>query len=41
MTVLAFHNNHLVYALTWYALALMTAGALWWLLRDEIRLRRR
>lgn len=29
LTVIAFHNNHLVYALTWYALALMAAGAAW------------
>ena len=27
LTVIAFHNSHLVYALTWYALALMVAGA--------------
>ena len=27
LTVIAFHNNHLVYALTWYALAAMVAGA--------------
>ena len=27
MTVLAFPNNHLVYALTWFALALLVAGA--------------
>ncbi len=27
LTVLAFANNHLVYALTWAALALMAAGA--------------
>ena len=27
LTVVGFHNNHLVYALTWYALALMVAGA--------------
>lgn len=40
LTVLAFPNNHLVYLLTWYALALMTAAALWWLLREELRLRR-
>jgi len=26
MTVLRFHNSHLVYALTWYTLALMVAG---------------
>ncbi|WP_084164151.1 SURF1 family protein [Skermanella stibiiresistens] len=25
MTVIAFHNNHLVYAVTWYGLALMVA----------------
>jgi surfeit locus 1 family protein len=29
LTVVSFHNSHLVYALTWYALALMVAGA-WW-----------
>jgi surfeit locus 1 family protein len=34
MTVLAFHNNHLVYALTWYTLAVMLAGAIWWVVRD-------
>ncbi|MFD6319800.1 SURF1 family protein [Methylorubrum thiocyanatum] len=34
LTVVAFHNNHLVYALTWYALALMTAGALIFVLRQ-------
>ena len=28
MTVVAFRNNHLVYAITWYSLALMTAVAL-------------
>jgi surfeit locus 1 family protein len=27
LTVIAFHNSHLVYALTWYVLALMVAGA--------------
>lgn len=40
LTVLRFHNNHLVYALTWYALALMMAGAAWWVIREELRLRR-
>jgi len=30
LTVISFQNNHLVYALTWYALALMVAGAWWW-----------
>lgn len=29
LTVVTFHNNHLVYALTWYALALMVLGAAW------------
>jgi surfeit locus 1 family protein len=38
LTVIAFHNNHLVYALTWYALALMVAGAAW-RFRRERRLR--
>lgn len=34
LTVLHFSNNHLVYALTWFALAAMVATAAWWLLRD-------
>lgn len=33
LTVIAFHNNHLVYALTWYALAAMVAGAYFYLRR--------
>lgn len=33
LTVVAFHNSHLVYAITWYTLALMVAGAAWRLLR--------
>ncbi len=33
LTVISFHNNHLVYAFTWYALALMVAGAWWWAAR--------
>jgi surfeit locus 1 family protein len=37
LTVVAFHNNHLVYALTWYALALMVASAAWWVARDARR----
>ena len=40
LTVISFHNSHLVYAITWYALALMVAGASWWVARDERRLRR-
>jgi surfeit locus 1 family protein len=35
LTVITFHNSHLVYALTWYALALMVAGAGVWLVREE------
>jgi surfeit locus 1 family protein len=30
-------NNHLVYALTWYGLALMVAGIAWWMSRDARR----
>lgn len=37
LTVIAFHNSHLVYALTWYGLALMTALACYWVVRDERR----
>ncbi len=37
LTVVAFHNNHLVYALTWYALALMSAFACFGLLRAKPR----
>ncbi|NEX59969.1 SURF1 family protein [Noviherbaspirillum galbum] len=33
LTVIHFHNNHLMYALTWYALALMTAACGAWLVR--------
>ena len=41
LTVVSFPNNHLVYAVTWYALALMLAGALVWAVRDERRARAR
>jgi surfeit locus 1 family protein len=37
LTVIAFHNNHLVYAITWYMLALMVAGAAWRVMREERR----
>jgi surfeit locus 1 family protein len=30
LTVITFHNSHLGYAITWYVLALMVAGAWWW-----------
>lgn len=39
LTVIAFPNNHLVYAITWYALALMVAVGFAYLLRYERRLR--
>ncbi|MRV73654.1 SURF1 family protein [Duganella sp. FT92W] len=41
LTVISFTNNHLVYALTWYALAAMAAGAFIWVARDDIRQRQR
>lgn len=37
LTVITFHNSHLVYAITWYTLALMTAGAIWLGIRNETR----
>ena len=40
LTVLRFANNHLVYALTWFALALMLAAAAAFVIRGEYRLRR-
>ncbi|WP_229422642.1 SURF1 family protein [Telluria aromaticivorans] len=38
LTVIAFQNNHLIYALTWYALAVMVLGAWWWVRRHGARL---
>ena len=35
LTVVTFHNNHLVYAITWYVLALMVVGACWRVLRYD------
>jgi surfeit locus 1 family protein len=35
LTVITFHNSHLVYAITWYTLALMVAGAIWLGIRSE------
>ncbi|MBE1509122.1 SURF1 family protein [Rhizobium viscosum] len=40
LTVLDFPNNHLVYAITWYVLAIMVAGLLVYIVRNEVRLRR-
>jgi len=39
LTVIAFKNNHLVYAITWYTLALMVLGGAWFVRRDELKLR--
>ncbi len=41
LTVVSFPNNHLVYALTWFGLALMVAGAAGYLAREEWRGRKR
>jgi surfeit locus 1 family protein len=40
LTVIAFSNNHLQYALTWFALALMVAGGAFLVLRYEWRWRK-
>ncbi len=40
LTVIAFPNSHLVYAITWYGLALMVALAAGYVGREEGRLRR-
>jgi len=41
LTVLRFHNSHLVYAITWYTLALMVAGAAGLIGRQEWQRRSR
>lgn len=40
LTVIAFPNNHMVYALTWFGLALMLAGWFGFVVFDEWRFRR-
>ncbi|RYF55137.1 MAG: SURF1 family protein [Comamonadaceae bacterium] len=40
LTVIQFKNTHAIYALTWFALAFMVAGATWYVARVERRLRR-
>ncbi len=40
LTVVRFHNNHLVYAITWFSLALMSLGAGLYILREERRAHR-
>lgn len=37
LTVIAFPNSHLVYAITWYGLALMVLGAAWFVWREGHR----
>ncbi|OWV97511.1 hypothetical protein ATY81_08815 [Rhizobium sp. R72] len=37
LTQIAFSNNHLVYATTWFGLAIMTAGLLVFVIRGEMR----
>lgn len=41
LTVVRFHNSHLVYAITWYALALMVAAGAALVARSEWRMRNR
>ena len=38
LTVIAFQNNHLVYALTWYGLSAMVLAAWWWVRKYGARL---
>ncbi|WP_431275658.1 SURF1 family protein [Variovorax ureilyticus] len=40
LTVISFPNNHLTYAITWFALALMIVAGAWYVARDELRVRR-
>ncbi|KQV70412.1 SURF1 family protein [Rhizobium sp. Root1220] len=40
LTQVAFPNNHLVYAITWFVLAAMAAGIFLFILRGELRSRR-
>lgn len=40
LTVVAFPNNHLSYAITWFALAAMIAGAYTYVMRHEWKVRR-
>ena len=41
LTVIAFSNNHLVYAVTWFTLAAMLAGVTAWQVREQRRIRHR
>ena len=39
LTVISFHNSHLVYAITWFALAILVLGGAIYVARDERQLR--
>jgi len=41
LTVVRFRDNHLGYALTWFALAVLVAGGAWRFALEEVRIRRR
>ncbi|MET0970224.1 MAG: SURF1 family protein [Tardiphaga sp.] len=41
LTVVSFPNNHLIYIITWFALALMLACGVWFVARDEWRIRQK
>jgi surfeit locus 1 family protein len=40
LTVIAFHNSHLLYAIIWFSLSAMVAWGAWMVARDEMILRR-
>lgn len=40
LTVIHFPNNHLVYSITWFCMALLTLICVGYVLRDDLRLRR-
>jgi surfeit locus 1 family protein len=41
LTIVSFPNSHLVYAITWFGLALMLAGGGWYVGRHEWRIRKK
>lgn len=41
LTVIAFPNNHVIYAITWFGLALMLVGGALFVARDEWRIRKK
>ncbi|MEL7300622.1 MAG: SURF1 family protein [Pseudomonadota bacterium] len=41
LTIVEFRNNHLSYALTWYAMALLFGAAMVWVIWDRVRAKRR